>query len=106
MEHNEQPALLMATTNTVTGAPLQTVHLSEKTVVPVQCEDGVWVLDTGASNHMTGSRSALSQLDEGVGGTVRFGDGSCVEICGLGSVVLEGRQQEHKVLTNVYYIQN
>lgn len=90
--------------NTVTNAPTQTVHLSEKTVVPVQCDDGVWVLDTGASNHMTGSRAALSQLDEGVGGTVRFGDGSCVEICGLGSVVLEGRQQVHKLLTNVYYI--
>ena len=75
----DQPALLMAAANIVTRVPMQTVHLLEK-----QCEDGVWVLDTGGSNHMTGSRSALSQLDEGVDGTVRFGDGSCVEICGLG----------------------
>ena len=93
----DQPALLMAAANIVTRVPMQTVHLLEK-----QCEDGVWVLDTGGSNHMTGSRSALSQLDEGVDGTVRFGDGSCVGIYGLGLVVLEGRQQEHKVMTNIY----
>ena len=98
----DQPALLMSAANIVTRVPMQTVHLSKQTVVPVQCEDGVWVLDTGASNHMIGTHSALSQLDEGVDGTVRFGDGSCVGIYGLGLVVLEGRQQEHKVMTNIY----
>jgi hypothetical protein len=35
----------------------QTVHLTEK-VVPTNVPDGVWVLDTGTSNHMTGTRSA------------------------------------------------
>jgi hypothetical protein len=54
---------------------LQTVNLSEK-VIPVTRPDGVWVLDTGASNHMTGTRSALTQIDERVRGTIRFGDGS------------------------------
>jgi hypothetical protein len=38
---------------------LQTVHLSEK-ITPADVPDGVWVLDTGASNHMTGTRSALT----------------------------------------------
>jgi hypothetical protein len=42
---------------------LQTVHLSEK-ITPIDVPDGVWVLDTGASNHMTGTRSALTQLDK------------------------------------------
>ena len=37
-------------------------------------------------------------------GTVCFGDGFCVEIKGLGSIVMEGQDQQHKVLTNVYYI--
>jgi hypothetical protein len=44
----------------------------EEKVVLVGIPDGVWVLDTGASNHMTGSLSALSQLDRGVRGTVKF----------------------------------
>ena len=84
--------------------PAQTVHLVENKVVPVECAGGVWVLDTGASNHMTGCREALAHLDEGVRGTVRFGYGSSVEIHGLGSMVIQGRQQEHKVLTDIYYI--
>jgi len=50
------------------------------------------VLDTGASNHMTGSRATLTHLNEGVRGTVRFGDGSSVEIRGLGSMVIQGRR--------------
>jgi hypothetical protein len=73
-------------------------------VIPVTEPDGVWVLDTGASNHMTGTRSALTQIDERVRGTVRFGDGSRVEIEGLGSMVMKDRQNGHKVLTDVYYI--
>ncbi|CAD6213239.1 unnamed protein product [Miscanthus lutarioriparius] len=47
---------------------------------------------------------ALTQLDEGVHGTVRSGDGSRIEIHGVGSVVMQGHQQQHKVLTDVYYI--
>jgi hypothetical protein len=35
---------------------------------------------------------------------VKFGDGSTVKICGLGSVVMKTRQGDHKVLTSVYYI--
>jgi hypothetical protein len=48
--------LLLATCDVVHG-PQQIVHLTEK-VVPVDVPDGVWVLVTGASNHMTGTRSA------------------------------------------------
>ena len=39
-----------------------------------------WILDTGATNHMTGERSIFSELDTCVRGTVRFGDGSVVAI--------------------------
>jgi predicted fused transcriptional regulator/phosphomethylpyrimidine kinase len=46
----------------------------------------------------------LTQLDDSVRGTVRFGDGSRVEIHGMGLVVMEDRQHGHKVLTDVYYI--
>jgi hypothetical protein len=75
-----------------------------KKVVPVRVPEDVWVLDTGASNHMTGARSALTQLDEIVRGTVQFGDGSSVKIQGMGAVVMQDRNVGHKVLTEVYYI--
>jgi hypothetical protein len=39
-----------------------------------------WYLDSGASNHMTGSKAVFSELDGNVMGSVRFGDGSKVEI--------------------------
>jgi len=35
---------------------------------------------------------------------VRFGDGSTIEIQGLGAVALAGRNNDHRVLTEVYYI--
>ena len=95
-------ALLLATCDVV-HEPQHIVHLTEK-VVPIDVPEGVWVLDTGASNHMIGNRSALTQLNKGVRGTLHFGDGSRVEIQGIGSVVMQGRHQQHKVLTNVYYI--
>jgi hypothetical protein len=66
------------------------VHLTKKKVVPVECPEGVWVLDIGASNHMTGCHAALSHLNERIRGTVRFGDGSSVEIHGPGSMVIQG----------------
>jgi hypothetical protein len=53
---------------------------------------------------MTGSRESLTNLDESVHGAVRFGDGSKVEICGIGAVTIAGRVHDHRVLSEVYYI--
>lgn len=69
---------MLATCN-VLHSQSKHVHLTEKTVL-VEVLDGMWVLDTGASNHMIGVHSMLTQLDEGVRGTVHFGDGSHVKI--------------------------
>jgi hypothetical protein len=89
-DHNA--ALFLAVVEDITKSPIEVVHLSEKKVVPVECPKGIWVLDTGASNHMTNCHEALSILNENVRGTVKFGDGSSVEIHGLGSMVVQGRQ--------------
>jgi hypothetical protein len=115
----EQPALLLATVNAlhikkvprgvkrIEARPTEeVVHLNEKKVFPAESDDDkdAWVLDTGASNHMTGRREALVSLDTTVRGTVRFGDGSLVEIEGIGSVMLQTKTKGHKVLTEVYFI--
>jgi len=100
----EGGTLLLATVYDISPRQPQVVHLQEKKVVPVECEDDVWHLDTGASNHMTGMISVLSNIDQTVHGSVRFGDGSTVSIEGIGSMVMTGKNGEHKVLTNVYYI--
>ncbi|CAA0809125.1 cysteine-rich RLK (RECEPTOR-like protein kinase) 8, partial [Striga hermonthica] len=59
-----------------------------------------WYLDSGASNHMTGSKEAFSELDDGVTGTVKFGDGSKVEIQGRGTVIFRCQNSEHRALTD------
>jgi hypothetical protein len=46
----------------------------------------IWIVDTGATNHMTGSRVAFISLDTRVRGTVRFRDDSAAEIEGRGIV--------------------
>lgn len=60
------------------------LFLNQERVFPEKYEGGAWILDTGATNHMTGCRSSLTSLDESVRGAVRFGDCSTVEICGVG----------------------
>ena len=46
-----------------------------------------WYLDSGASNHMTGSKVAFSELENDVTGKVKFGDGSRVAIRGHGTII-------------------
>ena len=46
-----------------------------------------WYLDSGASNHMTGSKASFSELDGDVTGIVKFGDGSRVAIQGHGTII-------------------
>ena len=75
-----------------------------KTLVQSKREDGMWYVDNGASNHMTGERSYFSELNESIKGKVKFGDGSCVDINGKGSILFEAKTREHRLLTDIYYI--
>lgn len=90
----EQPRLLLAAckvadvTNAVTPAATQPVphetFLKEECEMPMATNDDRWYLETGASNHMTGLRDMLTQVDGSMRGTVGFGDGSMVRTCGGG----------------------
>jgi hypothetical protein len=63
-----------------------------------------WYLDTGASNHMTDNTDIFSDYTRGVVGSVRFGDGSLVEIAGRGSILFESKDGGHRVVHDVYHI--
>jgi transposase InsO family protein len=85
------------------------LHLLENKVLAAFDDSGDrdprrWVLDTGASNHMTGSRAAFSRIDAGVTGTVRFGDSSVARIEGVGTLLLACKSGEHRALHHVYYL--
>lgn len=65
-----------------------------------------WILNSGATNHMSGARSAFAHIDNSVTGTIRFGDGSVIEIEGHGVVSFALKTGEHRELEDVYFIPN
>jgi hypothetical protein len=64
-----------------------------------------WVLDIGATNHMTGSRAAfINNLDTSITGMVHFGNSSVIRIEGCGTILFACKIGEHHALDNIYYI--
>ena len=88
------------------GSPLELVEGKVLTQLDgdVPSDGALWYLDTGASNHMTGDASVFAELDTGIIGTVRFGDGSVVEIAGRGTILFEARKGGHHAMVDVYHI--
>lgn len=89
--HDDEPALLLAKCEEPRS---NTLLLNEEGVMPKlkkedenKVDSSLWYLDNRASNHMTGCRSKFTELNEGIQGQVKFGDGSVVEIRGKGSVI-------------------
>jgi hypothetical protein len=63
-----------------------------------------WILDTGVTNHMTREWSVFFNLDKGVHSTVRFGDGSVIDIKGRDTILFSCKSGEHQKLAGVYLI--
>lgn len=102
---DEEPALLMAQCGSGPNALLllnRGENSSEND--SKQQENKVWYLDNGASNHMTGHRAKFVELDETVGGQVKFGDGSMVSIKGKGFINITCKNGERRTLNEVYFI--
>lgn len=81
---NEEPALLLLECEGKGGEKLL---LNEEDITPKlngsnvnEGESNIWYIDNGASSHMSGQHSKFLELDEGITGQVRFGDGSTVDI--------------------------
>jgi hypothetical protein len=69
IDADKAPALLVAQVCNVMSTPKvgrQGLFLNQERVFPAKYDAGVWVLDTGATNHMTGCRDSLADLDETV----------------------------------------
>jgi hypothetical protein len=77
------------------------VHLSEEEKTR---DTKSWVLDTGATNHMSGARLAFAELNKVVRRTVSFGDGSVANIEGYSTVLFNCKNGEHRSFAGVYYI--
>jgi transposase InsO family protein len=113
-EQVDELALLMAQLTSLSSAPIskKPIYLDECNAHALlgaageseEVVDDGWYFDTGATNHMTGRANVFANLDTSVQGTVKFGDDSFVEICGVGTVILSGTNDEHHALAGVFFI--
>ncbi|OIT07305.1 retrovirus-related pol polyprotein from transposon tnt 1-94 [Nicotiana attenuata] len=67
-------------------------------------EQDVWYLDTGCTNHMTGSKSCFSYLNEGFRSKVSFGDCSTVDATGKGDIKIKTKNYFVETISNVLYV--
>jgi hypothetical protein len=63
-----------------------------------------WVLDTGATNHMSGCRATFMKIGTMVLGTMHFSDDSVVRIEGNGTVMFVCKNGESRSFDGVYFI--
>ncbi|XP_035838960.1 uncharacterized protein LOC110901064 [Helianthus annuus] len=67
-------------------------------------KDDCWFLDSGCSNHMTGSRSLFINLDESIKKEVRTGDDKRLEVVGSGEVSVSFKGKD-RTIPNVFYVE-
>nr|GEY30356.1 zinc finger, CCHC-type [Tanacetum cinerariifolium] len=102
---DDEPSLLMTTHET----KHEEVLLNEGQIQPekyASTDASIWYLDNGASNHMTGTKSHFRDINESITGRIHFGDGSYVQIKGRSSILLGCKNNEQKIVSDVYYIPN
>ncbi|KAD5803068.1 hypothetical protein E3N88_14428 [Mikania micrantha] len=63
----------------------------------------LWFIDTGCSNHMTGSRASFDDLDESFTLEVRLGNRKKLKVQGKGTVRIPTGTTSSKTLDDVYY---
>nr|GEZ46106.1 ribonuclease H-like domain, reverse transcriptase, RNA-dependent DNA polymerase [Tanacetum cinerariifolium] len=96
VEEDLEPTLLMAT---LEEEEHDKVSLHQEDVGYKETNmDSLWYLDNRASNHMTGIKEHFKELDEKVGGKVRFEDGSYKEIKGKEVFVPVARMETIRLL--------
>ena len=76
-------------------------HIAEVALKANSC-DTTWILDSGATSHMTGNRNLLNMKSEKTTGTVKFGDNGFLQIKGKGQAKIRGSQLKSE---NVYLVE-
>ncbi|XP_060671027.1 uncharacterized protein LOC132800773 [Ziziphus jujuba] len=71
--------------------------------VKKKLEPNVWYVDTGCSNHICGSKSSFSSLNENFHTTVSFGDCSTMNVMGKGDIKIKTKNGFEEIISQVFY---
>ena len=63
-------------------------------------------MDSGCSNHMSGTRSLFKELDESQKREVHLGDNKPMKVEGKGTIAIKTTQGNVKLLHDVQYVPN
>ncbi|XP_049386533.1 uncharacterized protein LOC125850727 [Solanum stenotomum] len=64
----------------------------------------IWYVDTGCSNHMTGSKFSFTVLNENFRSIVSFGDLSTVNVMGKGNINFRTKNGCVEIISNVFNV--
>ncbi|KAK0596519.1 hypothetical protein LWI29_016455 [Acer saccharum] len=64
---------------------------------------GVWYIDSGCSNHVTGDKNVFTFLDESIQSEVKTGDDKKHQVRGKGDVLIKSKEGAKKII-DVYYV--
>src|ERR1044072_6729952 len=67
-------------------------------------QSGIWYLDSGCSNHMTGNKDWLIHFDSRRKSQVRFADSRTIQSEGIGDILVRKKDGSQALLQNVLYV--
>lgn len=65
--------------------------------------DDTWYIDSGCSNHMTGNKILIKNIDTSVQREVRTGDDKKLNVQGNGEILVKTMHSEKRI-PNVYFV--
>ncbi|KAK3002660.1 hypothetical protein RJ639_018364, partial [Escallonia herrerae] len=68
-----------------------------------QEDEGVWYVDSGCSNHMTGIKENFISLDERFKSKVKLGNGKFVKVEGKGEIVVRTKKSNSKFIKDLIH---
>ena len=83
---------------------------TETLLMMVQVNEGsqlnVWYADTGCNNHMCGSKSSFSYLNEEFHSIVSFSDCSTVNVMGKGDINVRTKNGFVETISNIFFLRS
>ncbi|XP_076929193.1 uncharacterized protein LOC143593450 [Bidens hawaiensis] len=100
---NDEPAANVATRKEENQEDDERLFMALTNADSVCNTSYMWFLDSGASNHMIGSKECFAQLDESFKIGVKLGDKKELAVQGKGTVKIDAPNGNTKLLDDVYY---